>query len=219
MFPVPTHLFRPGSDDGIMWGEVWNDDDYRLVAADVRDRVVLDIGAGVGAFAARCLDLGARQVVSVEPNPDTCRVYRQVMGAALEDRGAVLVEAGAWNEAKHGLLRSHRNGYHGCDMIVDAPDDQTVECLLVPFHSLIAKHQPQAIKIDAEGAEYPMLLPAPLPDLTGVQVMWVEYHHTRHDWRRAGAMTGITDLLRQTGFTAERVKDADGVVYRYRRAA
>lgn len=212
----PRQHFRHGTDDADMWREVWEDDDYKFVPDDVAGRVVLDVGAGIGAFAVRCLDAGAARVVCVEPNPETAACCRRVLTQHLLSGRAVVVEAAAWSSSGRGELHVHPHGYHGQDsLLVDKWD--AVPCQLSSFAALVEAFSPTAVKIDAEQSEYAML--DAMPDLSGVKVMWVEYHETRRSPRLQEKMIASVQKLEKLGFTSERVKDSDGIVYRLRRVA
>lgn len=49
--------------------EIFELDNYRLNDAQVGSSVVIDIGANLGMFSLRCWELGAKQIIAVEPNP------------------------------------------------------------------------------------------------------------------------------------------------------
>lgn len=216
MIEAPVHLLRKDSDDLAMWAEVHASDEYKLVAEDVAGRVVLDVGGGVGAFASLCVALGAEKVVSVEPNADTCETYRRVMACDLRDCRAVLVEGAAWSGDGHGTLRMNSTHRGHDSVVLDFPDSQP--CRLVSFQSLLDEWRPSAVKVDAEASEYEMLMP--LPRLGGVRVMWVEFHETkRTDPTPHHKMNKVVNDLKADGFAAERIKNEDGVIWRFRRDA
>lgn len=215
MFETPTLLFRPNTDDADMWSEVWVADDYKLVEDDVKDKIVLDVGGHVGAFAARCIDLGARLVVSVEPNPDTCDVHRQVMRDSLLSGKEVLLEGAAWIRSGRGSLWSVR-GLHGGDSVINRDGfDRSQPCNLIQFKSLLTAFRPQAVKLDIEYAEYDILIP--LPDLACVETMWVEFHGVKSNWSSNDRANSICTKILEQGFEKVKTKDADAVVWRFKR--
>lgn len=75
-----TINYRPGTLDEAILDEVWLGDSYHLadiahvlgpaVWNDHKGGVVIDVGANIGAVTLRCLDLGARGVYAVEPEPE-----------------------------------------------------------------------------------------------------------------------------------------------------
>jgi FkbM family methyltransferase len=60
-----------GHTDRYAIHEVWDRNDYRLRAEYVRDEIVIDIGANLGAFSVLAAKLGAKLVVAYEPQPET----------------------------------------------------------------------------------------------------------------------------------------------------
>lgn len=77
---IPSHVaIRPDTTDAIVFNEVWEEDVYRMRehGHQVAGRPALDLGANVGAFTLRALDLGATRVHAVEPIPENLAQLRR----------------------------------------------------------------------------------------------------------------------------------------------
>jgi|GEM_PF-4505899 len=68
-----------------------------LLEHKVKDKIVLDIGAGSGILSYLALRFGAKKVYSVEFNPHMQVVYTQLMAAPLTEKRAVLLDMDANN--------------------------------------------------------------------------------------------------------------------------
>jgi FkbM family methyltransferase len=122
--------------------------------ADIRPGdTVLDLGAHIGLFSRRALELGAGHVVAVEPHPENSEHIRRnteewsdritIIQAAVDHRsGRTHYTSGPHsNRGTTSPLRKPRGKFH---YEVDA-----VSCA-----SLLWDHKPDVVKCDIEGSEY-----------------------------------------------------------------
>jgi FkbM family methyltransferase len=167
----PLHV-RPGTDDLAMWRDVVERNEYG-VDDSIAGMTVLDVGAGIGAFAAKALEHGARQVVCVEPNPDTCQTLRQGMQEQLRSGSVTVIEAAAWSDCGVGKLRLYGGGVRSGDTMVFTPPGEDTVVRKVDFRGLLITFRPEVVKVDCEGSEYE-ILKDPLPE--HVRIAWVEFH-------------------------------------------
>ena len=104
-----TFHLAEGDTDRAAVHEVWERNGYRIERAHLRNRVVIDIGANVGAFTVLASKLGAHKVHAYEPHPETFEALEAntsfLDGLVLINRFAV-VEAGQGGDAlvlwRHG---------------------------------------------------------------------------------------------------------------------
>ena len=84
-----TYLFRPGTGDARLWRAVHEKNEYGLV--DVAGKTIVDIGANIGAFTCLAAEMGANQVICIEPFSSNCEVLRH--NTSLFDNIVVLERA------------------------------------------------------------------------------------------------------------------------------
>lgn len=148
---------RAGTSDGVVVHETWNENVYALEAADVEDRVVVDLGANVGSFTVWAALAGARRVLAVEPaSPNLAALGRNL---EVNDLGpeTVLVEHCAVGATEGRGFVWYRVGIEGSSQVMpDEPrrDDEEVE--VVPLATIVdrAGGHVHVLKVDVEGDEY-----------------------------------------------------------------
>lgn len=148
------HVVPGVETDATAVREVWKDDTYRMTPEMVRGKVVVDIGANIGAFSILAAKAGASRVVAFEPHPDTFDVLtRNAVANACDEqitprRAAVLDFAGSLLLVGSGGGASI-NGPGGGVM---------TDCLAAADAFAVAgTEQIGLVKIDCEGSEYRIL--------------------------------------------------------------
>lgn len=168
--------------------EVFAEDTYqlpRLFEGLPDDIGVIDIGGHIGSFAVQAAAWGSGVRVDVyEASPFTAEYARRNVGANGLD-GQVVVHAAAVS-AQDGTISFADDGSASVHNGVTAPaGTPVIEVPSVSFaHALAAARSPvQVVKIDAEGAEYDLVLPSDPQDWSGVQRVVMEYHPAPdHHW-------------------------------------
>ena len=135
---------------------------------------VLDIGGHIGSFTRWALAQGAGFVVAYEPEPDNFRMLSMnTQGEPVEIHNKALTRDG--RDVTLNVKTSGHTGGHS--ILYDGP---TREHIIVPsdsFAEVVARVQPNVVKIDCEGAEYEFDMPDTLPD--SVQYVTMEIHLNR----------------------------------------
>ena len=145
---------------------------HRLI---LKDQIVLDIGSNIGAFHRYAINAGARQVVSIEPDPDNCWLNR------LNIRGnIILIEAAVVSDAyKSEYIELYYNnkknkGAH-TTRIFHRRSHFTVRAIKMNEAFKVAPFT--VVKCDIEGAEYKVLTGTRIPST--IEMMVIEYHFQR----------------------------------------
>lgn len=178
-----TIEYREGTLDKDILDEVWLGDSYHLEGiADVigpneanhqRGGVVIDVGANIGAVTLRCLDLGARQVIAIEPEDDNralwsvnCADDRAVVCA-----GAVGDPAVAASVDTVGTSGAAYTQPGGAVTVLD------FAAVFARAEGYLAEDERVALlKVDVEGAEYPWFQTATREQLARIDRIHGEFH-------------------------------------------
>jgi len=215
---------RPGSWDRLIVDAVL-DGEYGEI--DVRGRVVVDIGAHIGAFAILAALRGARRVVAYEPAAENFRLL--AINAAAHDaiephRAAVWrsdseVPALRWRASRNTPNTGGGTVLDCASICGAAPADTGGEVVdVVAFDAIVDRLGAiDLLKIDAEGSEYPIL--ATSRRLDRVAMIVGEWHDVE-DVDPSMAVPGLSawngealmDLLEERGYVVEtRAKGPLGV--------
>lgn len=180
-------LAREGTTDRIVMREQFTDDTYRIKRADLRGRVVIDVGANIGAFALHASVERGAHVVAIEPEAGNLAVLRKAVemsGADVEIHAAAV----AGDECVGTMAGTGGNAQfvgHG---------HGTVEAF--PLDRWLAEHDDVAVlKIDTEGAEYEIVSASEL--LGRCERIEIEWHGVNMASYADGRLIGdlVTKLL------------------------
>ncbi len=176
---LTIHL--PGDDDDIVTiFLVFMRHDYGAIP---KGGTVVDIGANIGVFSLFAARHGASRVIACEPGADTCEMLRKnIRSNGLEDRITIVSEAVAAvpGETVRFPVIANTNS----KIAEDGSQGPTVAVRTTSLNELVDRFQLSKIdllKIDCEGAEYPILLETPDLNLKPVRALRMEYHEGRID--------------------------------------
>jgi len=212
---------RPGTNDALIYANVVTRNEYR-VPDDMSGAVVIDIGVHIGTFSHLVLTRGASEVHGFEPEASNYMFARQNLAAFgprvhLQHRAVWRSDTDAvplhfWRStddanAGGGTLIWDTNG-----PLVDAVAfDDVVEQVSRNGARRIA-----LVKIDCEGAEFPILLTSRRLDC--IDRIVGEYHelraelprHVRVPGRDQFTVDGLAAALEQNGFAFSLEPQATG---------
>ena len=113
--------------------------------------VVLDCGGATGASTFVALSLGARHVVTIEPDPDNLTLIRRNLAEEIESGRVIVFEGGVWDHQDKLYLKQHLHGFDGTiDLHEGIPVELTTIDRLV---SDLGLERVDFIKMDIEGSE------------------------------------------------------------------
>lgn len=172
----------PRETDLAILNEVWLEDVYHLAEVDLKEKVVVDIGAHMGAYAIRAALHGA-VVYAYEVDPvNKSRVVDHVVINALEQESPIHV-VGAAVVAPSASARSYVRDAKTGMAEVTAPGSQrfdrhptpsvTLTDIIEDATSKDADKRVAHMKVDIEGCEYEALIGAPLIQ---VDLLAIEFH-------------------------------------------
>ena len=156
---------------------------------DVKNRIVLDIGANIGDSAVHFINSGASSVIAVEADPFTFDLLRKNVEINSLDKKVILINAAI--SSKSGILRIP---YRKANVIGTAanllryPDgSEGVEVKQMTLGSLIEEYQVSAavMKMDCEGCEYSAFLDTEDSRVTNAfNEIAIEYHYGSEKLRK-----------------------------------
>jgi len=131
--------------------------DYKYLLQQVEGKIVMDVGANIGAFSSRALDNGAERVIAIEPEPGNLvfldrntkeygrrvEVYPGVIGNK-DGRATLMVNEGS-NKGLHSINTD--------SLVAREKDYHTVDVPMFDFRTILDVHKPEVLKIDIEGGE------------------------------------------------------------------
>jgi len=163
--------------DTVIAHSVYDEGEYPLPDRLPPGTIGIDIGAHIGSFAARLIDSGADRVVAVEPQPDnhtmaTINLATHIELGEVDLRHAALWSAPAGQSIVIGAApsadggRLNTGGHRGRPRDTDAarPVDgevvvasETLDDIVASIRRDVSSDGPIWLKLDCEGAEWPIL--------------------------------------------------------------
>lgn len=194
------------SDKFFLW-EVWKTNSYITEDFNIKkDDVIVDIGANIGAFsilAARKASDG--RVFAYEPNKKNYNLLLKNKSLNNLRNLLVLNLAVAGKKGHADLFISKLN--YGAHSICSADSKKSVKVKSIGLRDIFAMNNLKRInylKIDAEGAEYDILLNTPAEIIRKVDKIVLEYHdylNHNHDYK------DLKEYLEGNGFKVETGKN------------
>jgi FkbM family methyltransferase len=181
----PTLTLRPGTNDDVIYNSVVTQNEYRLPQQLPPGAIVIDIGVHIGAFSYLALTRGAAMVYGFEPEASNLSRARENL-APFGDR-VQLFNRAIWRSdvpasPQHFWASTDRANTGGGTLIWDT-DGPLVDA--VPFDEVVdtitgdGGGRIDLVKIDCEGAEFPILLSS--ARLGRIDRIVGEYHELRAD--------------------------------------
>jgi FkbM family methyltransferase len=179
------HVFplRPGTNDEVIYHAVVTRNEYRVPDRLPSDSVVVDVGVHVGAFSYLALMRGASEVHGFEPEPSN---YARAVDNLASFGGRIHLHNRAVWRSDTGVSRlnfwaSTDAANTGGGTLIWETEGPAVD--VVPFDVVVdmathgGRRRVDLLKIDCEGAEFPILLTSQRLDC--IDRIVGEYHELR----------------------------------------
>lgn len=163
-----------GPDIGVMkeWPPV-----YKCAESRIAGHTVLDIGANIGMFSRKAIQLGAMSAACYEPEPGAFSVLSENM----RDLPASLVNAAVGTTPGEAILSVAPSGNAtSATTEIHLKTRQHHRVERVAFDDIIDEHKPTLLKCDCEGSELGFLDGKRLP--SHVKLVLAELHRDTPEW-------------------------------------
>jgi FkbM family methyltransferase len=149
--------------------------EYRLPDRFAPDDIVIDVGAHIGSFAQAVLARGCRKVFCIEPDRSNFQIAADYLKPYLDDGSVQLLRGAAWRSDRNND-ELYFDGYHpfpksftGMEGILNTGNGSVVwgngePVAKIAFDEIVdlatnrGEHRVRLLKLDCEGAEWPILL-------------------------------------------------------------
>jgi FkbM family methyltransferase len=134
--------------------------------------VWLDIGGNIGVFALSIFDK-VNKVVSYEPEPENCRLFRQNIASNHAENIRLIPSAITPSQTEQNTLYCNNGKNKGAHSVKPIRGRTPIKIETTPIAEALAEHRPNKVKLDAEGAEVDLI---PVFDFEDIDELMMEYH-------------------------------------------
>jgi FkbM family methyltransferase len=149
--------------------------EYRVAARFAPDDVIVDVGAHIGSFAHAVILRGGKHVYSLEPDSTNCALATEHLRQYIAQGYVRLMQAAVWrsdpndDELRFDGYHTFTQSYPGMEGIVNTGGGSVVwgvgePVAKVAFDDVVdlvtndGERRVRLVKLDCEGAEWPILL-------------------------------------------------------------
>jgi FkbM family methyltransferase len=172
---IETWKFRSGTLDEAIFNQVVNVNEYHLPLSFEPGDIVIDVGAHIGSFAQAVVSRGCRRVYCIEPDRLNFEIAAANLQPHIEGGCVQLVRGAAWRSDVN-TDELYFDGYHpfpksfmGMEGILNTGNGSVIwgsgePVAKVAFDEIVdlmtggGEDEVRLLKLDCEGAEWPILL-------------------------------------------------------------
>lgn len=186
MIEINGSKFHTRSErDEFVVNEQYTDNIYGLNEKLIKGKVVVDLGANVGAVSIRCHQLGAKNVFAYEPEPHNFDILTKNLKENNAD-SVMAFESAITPEDKEYTIVDEFSGSGITDWYRGAGTDTNQVQGITLKKALEDLDHVDFLKADIEKAEYPVFTEADDETLKKIDMIVMEYHEI--DAQSFGAM-------------------------------
>jgi FkbM family methyltransferase len=170
-----TGEFRNGTLDEAIFNDVVGRNEYRLPERFAASDIVIDIGAHIGCFAQAALARGCENITGIEPDGANFEIAAEYLKPHIDGGRLRLVRGAAWR-SDHNTDELRFDGYQpfpksftGMQGIINTGNGSVIwgsgePVAKIAFDDIVDRvtnrgaHRVRLLKLDCEGAEWPILL-------------------------------------------------------------
>jgi FkbM family methyltransferase len=174
-FMTEAWRFRNGTLDQTIFNIVVLFNEYQLPDRFAADDIVIDVGTHIGSFAHAVLSRGCENVTCIEADLANFEIAADNLRSSIENGHVQLVRGAAWRSDRN-TDALYFDGYHpftdsypGLEGIVNTGNGSVIwrsgePVVKIPFDEIVdratnhGEHRVRLLKLDCEGAEWPILL-------------------------------------------------------------
>lgn len=175
--------------------EIFEVDSYRLVESEIRDKVVVDIGANLGMFSLRCVELGAKLIYAIEAQPV---VYN--LGLLHNVKGYPMIFpmlAAVWD--RDGEEMVILNEHVGSKVRSDGEGDKVTTVTLKKLIENVPDTD-MVLKMDCEGSEFNILMGSDRETIRKFAFVHIEIHADTNENPAYKDVAVVRNRLTELGF-------------------
>jgi len=167
--------FRDGTLDQAIFNAVVRYNEYRLPERFAPGDIVIDVGAHIGSFAQAVLSRGCQDVTCIEPDRTNLEIAAAHLKSHIESGDVQLVMGAAWRSDQNADelyldgYRAFPDSWPRLAGIINTGSGSVVwggsePVPKIPFDEIVdrvtnrGERQVRLLKLDCEGAEWPILL-------------------------------------------------------------
>jgi FkbM family methyltransferase len=186
------------SQEPMTYKEIFEDNSYGLSEEDIKSKTVIDVGANLGMFSLRCVELGVDKVVCIEAQKQVyyggllpnIREYYDIIKPMF---GAVLDVDGKEVKIMNAHVASRVTNGEG-----DPTTTLTLETILKA--NALDNRNDLVLKLDCEGSEYPIVLNGNIETFRKFETIFMELHDNVNEDERYRNSQIVRDKLVEFGF-------------------
>jgi FkbM family methyltransferase len=165
------------SQDEYIYNEIFVYNLYNVKREDIKNKIVIDLGANKGFFTLLCREYGAKKIVAVEAHP---RIFEELAKNVTCMDNITILNKAITDKPNETVTISYEGGkstlYDPSNPLTDLVGTQTIQNLL----STIQIEDDMVLKVDIEGAEYDVLLDVGTNLLRKFKTLYIELHTDLH---------------------------------------